>query len=136
MSGALSAAAGSSASASFGYSVTIGNNGGSPGVFGYSTVDSQGGAISPVGTLKGQSFQRIRSSSASEDLLVSIAATVSQNFFRSLTIQDTGGVWTILTSAGATYQTSAGVTTWRWGSGSFPYWTAATPSPRGIVFFI
>lgn len=137
MTGAVQASAGIAAGASFSYSIGIGHLVElAAGAYGFTTapfVDP--GSISPVGTLKGATIISLRSISGSEDLLVWIQGLRAQSFWRQLVIQDTGGVWTPLNSSGANYFQSAGDTFWRYGIGSFPYWTATVPTPRGLIFF-
>lgn len=124
------------ASISNSYALTVANNGGTAGVFGYNRLEvTNPGSISPIGTLKGVTIEVIRSSNVSEDLLISLAGTRAQSFWRRVVILSTAGTWRSFGSADAT-SFSAGVTTlWSYGTGSSPVFTSTT-SPRGVIFFV
>ncbi len=135
MSGSHQGAVGTSAAISAAYGLTPGNLGGTVGAYGYSTVDSNPGSLSPIGTFRGVAFQRIRSASGSEDLLISFGtAGILQTFWRRVVLQQTDGSWRSYLSSAATFN-NAVITTWSFGSGSSPIWTATTPAPRGVIFF-
>jgi hypothetical protein len=137
MTGAVQANSGVMSAVSFSYQLTPGNNGGSAGVFGYSTVDgSNPGSLSPILTFRGATIQRIRSSNVSEDLLINLAtAGLPQTFWRLLVIQDTTGAWRRYFSSAATAFSNGVITSWSFGTGSSPVFTATTPAPRGVIFF-
>jgi len=129
------------AAASFAYTVGLGNLNNSPTIFGYAnpiTGDSNPGTISPATTLKGALILRLRSApSLGQDFYIQINGTVAQSFWRQILIQDSGGVWTPLNSSGAnSFDTTGGTSQWRYGAGSFPYWTGVSPSPRSVIFFV
>lgn len=135
MTSALSASFGTTAGASFSYALTVANNGGTPGTFGFNRLEGTNpGAISPIGTLKGVTIEIIRSSTASEDLIISLAGIRAQNFWRMIVIQTTAGAWRTYLSSAATYSAVVN-TTWSFGSGSSPVFTSTT-SPRGVIFYL
>lgn len=134
---ALMASSAQMAASCFGYGLTPGNLGGTAGVFGYSTIDSNPGSLSPIGTLRGVTIQRLRSATADADLRVSlVTAGLPQTFWRMVLVQGTDGDWRRYMSASATSFSNAGITTWAFGTGSSPVWTATTPAPRGVLFFV
>lgn len=135
MTAGVQAAGGAAVAASFDYLVTVANNGNSPGVFGFFRVEGTNpGAIGPIGTLKGVTIEAVRSSSSSEDLLISLAGVRVQSFWRRVVVRTTAGTWRVYLSADAVYATAVN-TTWQFGSGSSPVWSS-TNSPREVLFFI
>jgi hypothetical protein len=131
------AGGGAAAAAALTFAITPGNNGGSPGVFGYNRLEATNpGAIIPAGTgtFKGVTLEVIRSASSSEDLLIVIAGVRAQSFWRMITIQTTAGTWRTYLAANATFAQAVN-TSWSFGTGSSPVFTSTT-APRGAVFFL
>lgn len=132
MSGIHASSTTISAAASFSYGLTPGNNLGTPGLFGWSFAGSDPGTLGPITSLKGKSFEFLRSDSSSRDLIVQLASPdVAQSFWRMVMVQDTSGVWRRYLSANATSFTGR---FWGFGTGSSPVWTS-TAGPRGVIFF-
>ncbi len=123
------------AASTYSYALTPGNNGGTPGTFGYARGEpTNPGSLSPIDTLKGVNINRIRSSSSSEDLLVTISGVRAQTFWRMVIVQATDGTWRRYLSASATFSTPLD-SIWSFGTGSSPVWTSTT-APRTVLFFL
>jgi hypothetical protein len=97
-------------------------------VYGFSTDFSQG-SVQPnryrgdtIGSLYTQLVD------APRDLVFGLTGfDQGQSFFTSLLVRDSTGAWRTYTSASATYD-GVGGSTWFWGDGSNPVWTAAGQS--------
>lgn len=123
------------AGASISYGVTVANNGGTAGRFGYAPAEGTNpGAISPITTFRGANIVQLNANNTSFDFLVSLNGVLAQTLWRSLVVQQTDGSWRRYLSANATFATTT-VSNWQFGTGSSPVWTSTT-SPRGIIFFI
>lgn len=132
MSGAVQAAAGITAAASYSYRITPGNNLSVAGLWGYSFAGANPGSLSPITTLKGKVIELLRSDASADDLIIQLASPgVAQNFWRSVMVQTSAGSWRQYLSSAATF---SGGLQWTFGTGSDPVWTNATPG--GVIFFV
>ena len=88
----------------------------------YGYIQGNGGSITPA-TYKGVTLLHVGVHGGADDFSIyMIPPVLPQNFFDRVIVQDTAGVFrTYLTSA-AFY--SPGSTTWQWGVGANPVWTA------------
>lgn len=131
MSGALAAAGGGPAAASFQYSVVTAALPGSS--FGYDSVS--GGSISPS-TLKGQSITNMQMISGLRNFAITInAGSLPQNFFSRILVQNSAGNYVSFNSSAASYTQGGANCIWVFGDGTAPVWNAAGLT-RAVSIFV
>jgi hypothetical protein len=117
------------------YSVTMADINSLGSIFGYNDSGSPAGSISPS-TWLGVAIKVVQNNTSTnpDQFGVTLAGSRAQSFFRAIEIQKTDGSFVTLMTADATYSDLTTITSWVWVLNTT--WTAATPSPRRIRFFL
>lgn len=98
-------------------------------------ISGSGGSVSPA-SFKGRNIDACGTtfSGSLTDFEFSLdgGGVLAQNFFKAVLVQRTNGTWVRYETSAASF--GAGASTWIWGSGSNPVWTAA-PATRLMILY-
>lgn len=112
------------------FSVTVGNSGT---FYGFITTGPVG-AVSPA-SFKGITIDAVATDTTvpAYDFSVSLdgGGVLAQTFFRAALVQRTNGTWVRYETSAASF--SAGTSTWSWGTGSSPVWSAT--GTRALILY-